>query len=273
MVHLFDIMRQAQQGAVLDNWSRQFGLSVLDTQRTVEALLPAFSLGLQNAARDPGAFARLLETMMSGRYAPIYDGRSLPGPGAGGDALLQLFGSPEAAQRIATQVSAMSGVGAQVVQQMMPVMAATLMGGLSKYASLEGLSGLLRQWADWLQAAQARVAPRPAARPGPEEASARFYAAWSDLVGSFFGGAARPPERRPDPVPTDPWSAMLTSMSALGRPAEPQPPPPPPQPNPFEPLAQMFQTGREVQAQHLAGLQSIMDSVWGARPANGPTRG
>jgi hypothetical protein len=263
MVHLFDIMRQAHQGAVLDDWSRQFGLSVRDTQRAVEALLPAFSLGLQSAARDPGAFARLLETMMSGRYAPLYDGRSPSGSGAGGDALLQLFGSPEAAQRIATQVSAMTGVGAQAVQQMMPVMAATLMGGLSKYASLEGLSDLLRQWADWLQVAHAKVAPSPAARPGPEEASARFYAAWSDLVGSFFGGASRPAGRRPDPVPTDPWSAMMTSMAGLSRPAEP--PPPPPQPNPFEPLAQMFQTGREVQAQHLAGLQSIMDSVWGAR--------
>ena len=34
--------------------------------------------------------------------------------------------------------------------------------------------------------------------------------------------------------------------------------------NPLQLLSQMFETGREVQAQHLATLQAILDGFWGS---------
>jgi hypothetical protein len=101
------------------------------------------------------------------------------------------------------------------------------------------------------------------------------------MMGSMFGGQnARTepqPESRPAPAnPIEAWSAVIESM--LGKPKEPaqaaKPAPPPAPPptkvaassveNPLQALSQMFETGREVQAQHLATLQTILDSFWGA---------
>ncbi|MBV9076438.1 MAG: DUF937 domain-containing protein [Methylobacteriaceae bacterium] len=258
MVHLLDIVREAQKGLLLDNWSRQFGLSPTDTQRAVEALLPAFSLGLRNVARDPGAFARMLELMASGRYTPFFDGGGASVSANPQEALFELFRSPEVSRQVAAQVSAATGIGVQVLQQMMPALAGVLMGGLFRYASLEGMSDLLRQWSDWLRAASPS-APR---QRSPGEATARFYDAWQDMVTAFFAPGAARPAAAPPP-PEDVWTAMARAMTAG---AAPPAPPPPPPPSVFAPLAAMFETGREVQTQHLANLQALFDELWTPRP-------
>lgn len=255
MVNLLDIMRQAQQGAGMDNMARQFGLSLADAQRAVETLLPAFSLGFRRNAMNPGAFAPFLDALSSGRYAPFFDGTTMmPGSGAPGAELMgQIFGSPEVTRQIAQQASAMSGIGAQVLQQMMPTMGAVLMGGMTRYASLEGVSDVLRQWADWLKVAASAQAAR--SQPAPPD----LYGAWSGFVGSMFGIAPRKPA--PAPGPADPWSELVAMMAGGWTKPEPPPPPPPAQPDAFSALAQMFEAGREVQAQHLAQFQHALDGM------------
>ncbi len=66
MYTLLDLMRAAQGGAAMENMSRQFGLSVDQTRRSLEALMPAFALGFQRNAADPTGFANLLRMMGSG---------------------------------------------------------------------------------------------------------------------------------------------------------------------------------------------------------------
>lgn len=258
MVNLLDIMRQAQQGAGMDNMARQFGLSLADAQHAVETLLPAFSLGFRRNAMNPGAFAPFLDALGSGRYAPFFDGTTaMAGGGAPGAELMgQIFGSPEVSRQIARQASAMSGIGAQVLQRMMPAMGAVLMGGMTRHASLEGVSDVLRQWADWLKVAASAQTGR--AQP----ASPDLYGAWARLAGSMFGIAPRTPA--PPPGPADPWSELMAMMAGGWTKPEPPPPPPPAPPDAFSALAQMFEAGREVQAQHLAGFQQILDGMWSA---------
>lgn len=269
MVNLLDIMRQAQHGAGMDNMARQFGLSLADAQRAVETLLPAFSLGFRRNTLNPGAFGPFLDALSSGRYAPFFDGTTLtPGGGItppGAELMGQIFGSPDVSRQIAQQASVMSGVGAQVLQQMMPTMGAVLMGGMTRYASLEGVSDVLRQWADWLKVA----ASAQTARSQP--ASPDLYGVWAGLVGSMFGmgpgnlapGDLAPVKPQPaPPSPTDPWSQLMAMMT--GGWTKPEPPPPPVQPNAFAALARMFEAGREVQVQHLAQFQQILDGTWGA---------
>lgn len=257
MVNLLDIMRQAQQGAGMDNMARQFGLSLADAQRAVETLLPAFSLGFRRNAMNPGAFGPFLDALSSGRYAPFFDGTTPGslGPPPGAELMGQIFGSPEVARQIAQQASVMSGVGAQVLQQMMPTMGAVLMGGMTRYASLEGVSDMLRQWADWLRVAAAAQTARS------QPASPDLYGAWAGLVGSMFGMTSEKRAPAPSPGPTDPWSKLTAMMTGGWTKPEPPPPPPPVHPNAFSALAQMFEAGREVHAQHLAGFQHILDGM------------
>jgi hypothetical protein len=183
---------------------------------------------------------------------------------SGQEVLDRLFGSPEVSRQIAAQASAATGIGAQVLQQMLPTVAATLMGGLFKFASVEGLSEFLRAWADWLRTLKpADPAPRPAAGT----ASGTPYGAWTDMMGAMLGTTPAPARQpSPSPSPAAPWADFMQAM-VKGLPsaekAPPPPPPPPQQPNPFEVLSQMFETGREVQEQHLANLQTIFDGMWG----------
>ncbi|MDB5511574.1 MAG: hypothetical protein JWR08_1057 [Enterovirga sp.] len=259
MVNLFDIVRRAQSGSALDNLSQQYGLNLDQTQRAVEALLPAFTLGFERSARDPMMFARILELMTSGRFAPFFDARqSQPSLQSSGQQVLdQLFGSPELSRQVAAQASATTGIALQVMQQMLPSVAAMVMGGLFRFASVDGLADFLRAWADWL-----RTLKQPdmhMARP----AGSNPMAAWGDLMSSFAGGAKEPPKPAPQ---ADPWSSFMQGM--MGQPVPKPPPPPPAQPKPFEVLSQMIDTGREVQAQHLANLQTVFDGFMGGRPSS-----
>ena len=267
MVNLFEIMRQAQSGAALPALSRQFGLDGADMQRAVDALLPAFSLALQRNAADPNAFAHLIGLVTSGRYAPFFDGSAGASPSAaaanGQDVLSALFGSREVTRQVAGQAAAATGIGVQALQEMMPVLAATLVGGMFRYATVEGFADLLRTWSDSLRAAAAPApAPRPAAPFGP-------WSGWFELMNRVTG--ASPPPQPPPALPyADPFKAWAEIMGGLAgpapSPAPPAPPPalPPPAPasNPFEALFHMYETGREAQAQHVAALASIIDGAW-----------
>lgn len=257
----------------MDNLSRHFGLSNDQTLRALEALLPAFTLGFRQNLRNPTAFGPLLEMMASGSYAPLFDGAGGTGFGQvnGQPVLDRLFGSPEVSRQIASQASAMTGIGAQVLQQVFPALAGLLMGGLFRQAGVHGLSDFLRAWSDWLR----RMAPPEQTPPRPSlgVTGGSPFGAWGNLMGAMFTGDAGRPAQRPEPPSiADPWTsfmqAYLTNVPAGSAP--PPPAPPPSQPNPFELLSQMFESGREVQSNYLAGLQGTLDAVW--RPQTGASK-
>ncbi len=265
MVNLFDIVRQAQSGSAMDNLSRQFGLNPDQTQRAMEALLPAFSLGFQRSMANPSLFAPLLEMMASGRYAPFFDGTGQGNllQSSGQQVLDRLFGSTDLSRQVAGQASAVTGIGAQVLQQMMPSLAAILMGGLFRQTNVRGLSDFLRTWSDLLRTVS------PPERP-PANAGGTPYGAWMEMMGTMMGGSAAKPKPAP---PADPWTSFMQAFSK-GLPNASPPPPPPSQPNPFHVLSEMFEGGREVQSQYAASLQAIFDGLWrpqgnGGKPLSG----
>jgi hypothetical protein len=292
MVTLFDIMRNAQSGRGLDNLSHQFGLSPADTQRAVEALLPAFTLGFQRSMHNPNAFGEFVDLLSSGQYAPFFDAPKPPKAAAwasGNEALTKILGSKEVTRQIAEQAASTTGIGAQVLQQMLPMLAATIVGGVFRYASLQGMGDLFAQWSEAFHRAhdaqeRKKRADARRAEPRPQPAWMNPFEAWAAMMGSMFGAdntraqpartsrTASPPEpaSRPATNPVEAWSNLIETMLgkpmevAPSAPASKPPAPPPPAENPLQTLAQMFETGREVQAQHLATLQAILDGFWGS---------
>lgn len=276
MVNWFDLMRQAQGGDGLDNFARQFGLSPQQTSAAIAALMPAFAMGLQRAATDPGAMAQLFRLMSGGHFPAFWES---PGqafsPQArqeGKELLDQLFGSDEVSRRVAHQAAAFSGVGVDVLQQMLPLVAGIVAGGFAKLAASQGavLSSLARP-------------------PAGQGASGQTGAgAWADLWGQWLGAGGRP-EPKPEPArerkpeaagfPFEEMMASFLRASAGPRPAPerdqeqdvtPEPeatpePAPPPQPgqDPFRAWGDMMEKGQEMQRQHLEALQSIFGSALG----------
>ena len=69
---LNEILQGAQGGKAIDNLAARFGLSSAQTQAAVEAMIPAYSLALQNLASHPAAFGGLLSELASGAHAPSF---------------------------------------------------------------------------------------------------------------------------------------------------------------------------------------------------------
>ena len=221
-------MVQAAGGPEMQAMARQFGLTVEQTQRAFEALMPALTLGLQRGAGlDPTGFARMFSAPETARTAmPL-----------GLDALGQMFGSAQLMQAVLQQASTASGVGSQVLRQMLPMMAGAVVASIV-HVMLNPPQG------------EASRKPAPAAAP---PAPMPFVALWTDMARAFM----TPPSAAPAPTPSPP-----------PRPAPQMEAPRPPQGENAgaDVISQMLRTGAEVQEQNLKAMQQLFEAFW---PASG----
>jgi hypothetical protein len=133
VVNLFDMMRHAGGGDGFSTLARQYGFSEEQVARAVEAFMPAFSAGLKRSTADPLGAAEFMRKLGSGEFLRAYENpASAPGAGrsGGADALQFLFGSAEAAQAIAQQAAAFTGLAPAKLQELLPAIAAMIFGGL-----------------------------------------------------------------------------------------------------------------------------------------------
>jgi hypothetical protein len=287
MMNLFEIMQSAQHGQALPNLAQQYGLSLQQTQAALDALLPAFSMGFQRQTRDPYAFGSLAQMMTASPYARFFEagGYGIPAgaQNAGNDVLSQIFGSREVSQAIAAQAAATSGVSQAILKQMLPVIAAMLMGGLSKTSSNEGLGGILGQFAEMMRGQMPGMQPAP---QQPQMPANPFEA----ILKGMFGQAGGQPQPNPQVPPSDPFGGTLGQIlsgmfggTAQQPAAEPQSAPrnaprsPAPEPEEAAPsssangpgsigldaLNQMFEHGRQIQDDHQNALKAILDAMLG----------
>ena len=138
-MNLFDMLANAQNGQGMDQLARQFGLSQQQAQAAVEALLPAFSQGLKRNASDPYGVGSFLNAVMSGNHAKYFDDPqnafSPQGMAEGNGILGHLFGSKDLSRAVASQAAQATGLSQQMLQQMLPVIASMVMGGLFKQST------------------------------------------------------------------------------------------------------------------------------------------
>lgn len=260
MFNLFELMKQAQGGSPAEAFARQFGLSPPQAESAIDALLPAFALALQRQLQDPAqwpklfqAFAVAQQTTMMEAAAKTFAPQAAQVPDIAG----MLFGSNEIARQIAQQAAAYSGLSPSVLQQMMGPMGATLMSGLAQAMAQQGL-------APWLSAFGAKAT----------ESAANPFAAFTTMMGQMMGAAAQAGAAQAATEPARPASDYLDpkAMGAFinqmlgGKAPEPEPPPPPPPPTAsdlgLDAMAQIVETGREVQENHLKTMQGILQQMF-----------
>jgi hypothetical protein len=231
MMNLFEMMMQAQGGNAVNNMARQFGLAPDQAQKAMEALLPAFSTGLQRQTENPDGLQGLLQMFGGGQYAGFHDadGDGIPdtAQNQGNDILGQLFGGKEVSRAVAAQASAMSGVSDAILKQMLPVMASMLMGGLFKSAMGNGLGGLMGQ------AMQGGFGNMMGGQTPHNQQDGGML---GGMLGSIFGGMLGGGRPQPQPQPQqDPMMAGLDMLKG------------------------MFQTGQQVQKTQMDGFQQIFE--------------
>jgi len=257
MPSLFDIFAQAQNGTGMQALAQQFGLSMQQTQAAVQALLPAFSQGLQRNTADPYGMGAFMTAMASGQHAKYFEDAtrafSPQGINEGNGILGHLFGSKDLSRAVAAQAAQATGLSQQVLQQMLPALASMMMGGLfnqtnNQMQAAGGFGGggnplgeiiqeMMRQAGGGVQAPQPRQAPQTAPNPYGDNPLGK-------VLQDMFGGGQQPqgqPRQTPNPYGDNPLGKVLQDMfgggaqQPQGRPQQTQ--------NPLgdNPLGKMFE--------------------------------
>lgn len=285
MFNMFDVFRQAQGGAAFDNLARAYGMSPQQLRAMTAALTPAFAQAFQRqAATDEGArrFADLFQTES---YARAFEAQAAAldpsARGAGEDALGAFFGSKDVSRAVAAQASAASGVQAQIIRQVLPILASILMGGFMKAAQGSGAPGATSAFEEFFGQRKPRAEEAPQStpfppnpfqvwidaftgedrskapaekEPAPEEPAANPLGdMMGELMKAMFGGAdpaGEPPRAQTEAAPEEP----PTGSGDESRPAEPA------TPDPFDDLVA---TGRELSQQNAQAMSQIFDAFFG----------
>lgn len=133
---LLQMILNAQGGNVVGNLGERFGLSQQQTAAAVSSLLPALMGGMQKNVQQQGGLEGLLSALSGGHHqryvedpnavigeAPIEEGNGILG---------HLLGSKDVSRQVANNAAAQTGVGADILKQMLPIVASMMMGAVSK---------------------------------------------------------------------------------------------------------------------------------------------
>lgn len=276
MMPLFDMMTNAQNGEAIEAMARRFGLTDEQARQAVEALMPAFSTGLKRNTQTPQDLAGFMQALASGGHAAYFDDMAKavsPEGVADGNAILgHLFGSKEVSRAVSEQAAQASGIGQDILRQMLPVLAAMVMGGLFKQStgqmgptsSQPSGGGLFGQIMEQMMRAQQQGfgAGRAA---GPQ---AQGDNPFGPLIESMFGGASQAAPGSTQSPFDNPLGRMFREATGSGPSPDTEEPEPPADSmpsgrprNPYDDLfGQMFDSGRQVQDGYQRGMESIFDT-------------
>jgi hypothetical protein len=269
MLPLFDLMMKAQNGQAVEAMSKQFGLAQEQMKEAMAALMPAFSTGLKRTATNPYDFSSLMSSAMAGNYTQYFEDMAKAftpqGISDGNSILGQIFGSKDVSRAVAAQASQMSGIGQDIYQQMLPIVANTMVGGFFKQmaeqfqATGEAIAsgkpaGVFEQWMQ---------ATGMAEKPKPQQMPNFFDNPFTQSVQAMFTGPAggQPGAANGNNAfASNPFFQMYQSMM------NPAAPPPPsaaelPANAAFsDMLNQMFDSGIEVQKSYQKSMDGIFET-------------
>lgn len=277
MMPLFDMLSGADNGKAMELMARQYGLTQQQVQLATEALLPAFSQGLKRNATDPYSIGNFIQAMASGNHARYFEDAnrafSSDGMAEGNGILGHLFGSKELSRAVAANAAQATGISQSILQQMLPVLASMIMGGLFKQSTgqMGGQGGgnvigdiieqMMRQ-GGMGSGAQTQRNAQPGAGFDPFDNP--MGKAFKDAMGGSATASRQPGSASQNPFGDTPWGKMFEGMLGGGT-TQAQPEPEPTNPsgrprNPYDDLfGEMFETGQRTRDDYQKSTEAIFD--------------
>ena len=257
MFNLNDIIQNAQGGQAIGNLAQQFGLSPQQAQTAISSLLPGLSMGFNNVAQNPGGLGGILGQMLNGANADAFNSPNVAANNAqvGGDILGQLFGQGATGQ-LAQQAAQASGVSANILNQMLPVLASIVMGGMFHSMQNQGLGGVLGQLAGAvLRGGQGMGGAMPGQQPGVQGGlGGTGMGGLGDILGKVFGGGGMG-QTAPAGIPGGLFPQTSQQPGVQGQAIQLG----------LDTLSKMFQHGTQVAQEHQTGLQNIFNQMLGGK--------
>jgi hypothetical protein len=264
MMNLLEIMQAAQGGNAYNNLAQKFGIAPEQAQQAVQSVLPAISMGLQQQAQTMEGWQNILQTLGSSQASAENfdsDGDGIPDAleEEGQSAVGAMFGSPQVSEAVAQNAAHFAGLPASIMQQMLPVIASMVIGGLFKGATNNGLGGLLGQMMQGgagggLAGGLGGILGQMMG--GGQQPQAQGGNIFGNILGQMMGGGAQQPQAQGGNI----FGNILGQMMGGGQPAAPAP-----QQTGMDPVAagldalkSMFGTGQQVHAQQMDALTQIL---------------
>lgn len=136
---ILEMLMNSAGGGAVQQVGQRFGLSENQTSSALNQLVPALMAGLQHNTSTEGGMGALLGAINSGHHAEYLDNPEMLAQEAtteeGNSILGHIFGSKDVSRAVAGQAAEQTGIGADVLKKMLPVVATLVMGGLSKQAA------------------------------------------------------------------------------------------------------------------------------------------
>lgn len=143
-----DILTGPQAKSIIAAIAKAIGLNPEQVQAVITAVLPLLVQRVERNTWSRGGIADLIRVLGEGQRQNYLSKPELIGSPqmiADGNAILgEILGGREQSRSLASRAAATSGVSADLIRQLLPIIAALLMGALSK-GSQGGLGDILRR--------------------------------------------------------------------------------------------------------------------------------
>lgn len=133
---LLQTILNAQGGQPVNEIGRALGLERNQTVSAIEQLLPALTEGLAKNTAQPGGLEGLLGALAGGGHSKYIEDPSLLGAAEtaldGNGILGHVLGSKDVSRQVAARASAQTGISADILKKMLPMLASLAMGAMSQ---------------------------------------------------------------------------------------------------------------------------------------------
>jgi hypothetical protein len=133
---LLNALMGAAGSGGMQKLGEQFGLDSSSVEKVLGDVVPALGGGLKRNAASAGGLESLLGALQKGGHQRYVDdpsaAASAAGVADGNNILGHILGSKDVSRNVAAKAAATSGVGSDVIKQMLPMVATMVMGTLSK---------------------------------------------------------------------------------------------------------------------------------------------
>jgi hypothetical protein len=141
-MNLLETILNSQNGGAVRQLAENFGLDQDQAASAISSLVPALSSGLMRNLSTENGLQSLLGALGGGQHQRYIDDVSSlgqPETVADGNGILShILGSKDVSRQVASSASQQSGIGADVLKKMLPIVASLVMGALSKQGSSLG---------------------------------------------------------------------------------------------------------------------------------------
>ncbi|MCK9605928.1 MAG: DUF937 domain-containing protein [Methylomonas sp.] len=137
-MNIFQSILGDQNSQLVNQLAKQAGLDSADVQNILGQLLPALSNGIKQNTTSGNGLQSLVQALQNGSHAKYLENPEVlaePSATAEGNAILgHILGSKDDSRNLARHAAEATGADESIVKKLLPLVAATAMGALSKTA-------------------------------------------------------------------------------------------------------------------------------------------